>query len=485
MPELVRIENTPSVARPAARVRAVRPLIVLCGDAALRPEGLERQLLRAGMQVAEADDPEQLPARPALVLAACDHVASSCGDLMASLASAREAGAQVVVMIANGVPDDIVAVAEAGADDAILLPAETDHIVARVRARLVLPRGGVHGPGGNDLRLFEALQQVAVELHRDEMLHALVRTVSHMTEVRSVTCLLHAGAASVARLVSATDAPKLRDIDADLGRWPEAVAASLKGHTVYVHDAASSTIFAAARAVATEPIDDVETAAAVPISLLGRYVGTVVMRTRPGEPPLARTQLAFAELVIAATARLLESEDRRGAIARRQSLASNVDPLTGCGTLDALDRRIREEFERARRYDVAFGMILLDVDGMRTINDRLGRDGGHRVLADLGRLLQRELRAPDFVARYGGEEFLLLLPETDLEGARNAVHRIRARLDASGLDEVHLGVRCTLSAGIAAFPHPGVHKPEDMFALVERALLAGKAQEGERIGSAA
>ncbi len=57
--------------------------------------------------------------------------------------------------------------------------------------------------------------------------------------------------------------------------------------------------------------------------------------------------------------------------------------------------------------------------------------------------------------------------------------------DASGLDEHHLGVKCTLTAGIASFPHPGVHKPEDMFALVERALLAGKAQEGERIGSAA
>ena len=470
-------------------MRVMRPLIVLFGDPVSRPEGLERDLLRAGFQVAEADDPDHLPGRPAMVLASCERLDSGCGQLVGAFKSARDAGAQIVVLLLGGTPDDIVRAAEAGADEAILLPTEAGQLVARVRARLVSPRVLAHGPGGADLRLFEVLQQIASELHRDEMLHALVRTLAHTIEVRSVTCLLHTTGAMVGRLVAATDAPKLRDVDADLERWPEAVAASASGQTLFVADAAASAIFAtqAGRPALALPPQDLETAAAIPLVLLGRPFGSVVLRTFQGEAPLNAGQLAFAELVVAATSRLLEAEDRRGAIARRQALVAHVDPLTGCGTLDALDRRIREEFERARRYEVAFALILLDVDGMRFINDRLGRDGGHRVLADLGRLLQRELRAPDFVARYGGEEFLLLLPETDLDGARNTVHRIRARLDAAGLDELHLGVRCRVTAGIASFPNPGVHKPEDMFALVETALLAGKAQEQEeeRIGSAA
>src|ERR1019366_7245300 len=104
---------------------------------------------------------------------------------------------------------------------------------------------------------------------------------------------------------------------------------------------------------------------------------------------------------------------------------------------------------------------------------------------DLGRLLQRELRAPDFVARYGGEEFLLLLPETDADGARRTVNRIRDKLGPAGLGELHLGVRCRLTAGIATYPHPAAHKPEDVFAMVEQALMIGKAQDVERIGSAA
>ncbi len=464
-----------------------RPLVVLFGDPSCRPDGLERDLLRSGLQVSEANDPAHLPARPAMLLVTCERLDDSQTQLADAFALAREAGAQVVVLINSDDVDQLVVAARAGADDAILIPGESAHLLARIRARLVSPRISAHGPGANDLRLFDALQQVAVELHRDEMLHALVRTLSQALEVRSVTCILHHAAGGSGRLVAATDAPKLRDVDADLERWPEAAAALANAATVYIADTGSSTVYgpAAGRSALNGPPDDIATAAAIPIVLLGRAVGTVVLRTREGEAPLVPSQLEFAEHVVVATSRLLETEERRGAIARRQSLASSVDPLTGCGTLDALDRRIREEFERARRYNVAFGLVLLDVDGMRRINERLGRDGGHRVLGDLGRLLQRELRAPDFVARYGGEEFLLLLPETDLEGARNAVHRIRARLEGSGLDEQHLGVSCTLSAGIASFPHPGIHKPEDMFALVERALLVGKADGGERIGSAA
>ena len=344
----------------------------------------------------------------------------------------------------------------------------------------------LHGPGGSDLKLFEILQEVATELHRDEMLNALVRSLAGALDVRSVSCLLHSEASATGRLVAATDAPKVRDIDVDMAKWPDAVAALAGAKTVFVRDVGTSPLFEPmAGYPASAAVSELDTAAAIALSPLGRAIGTVVLRTRRGDIPLTAGAVAFAELAVAATGRLLEADDRRGAISRRQAIAAHVDPLTGCATLDALDRRIREEFERARRYDVTFALVLLDVDGMRLINERLGRDGGHRVLADLGRLLQRELRAPDFVARYGGEEFLLLLPETDLEGARLTVNRIREKLGPAGLGELNLGVHCRLTAGVVTYPNAAVHQPEDLFAMVEKALLVGKAQEVERIGSAA
>jgi diguanylate cyclase (GGDEF)-like protein len=461
-------------------------LVVLFGDHSVRPDGLERDLLRAGFQVAEADDIDHLPGRPALVVATCATLVGDRRQLNEAFTAARATGAQVVVLIADGEPDDLIRAAEAGADEAILLPAEAPLMLTRLRARLVAPRMTLHGPGGSDLKLFEILQDVATELQRDEMLQVLVRSLSNALDVRSVTCVLHSVASATGRLVAATDAPKVRDIDVDMERWPDAVAALTGAETVFVRDVGTSTLFEPVPGrVSALAAGEFDTAAAIALSPLGRAIGSVVLRTRRGDLPLTAGAVAFAELAVAATARLLESDDRRGAISRRQAMAAYVDPLTGCGTLDALDRRIREEFERARRYGVTFALVLLDVDGMRLINERLGRDGGHRVLADLGRLLQRELRAPDFVARYGGEEFLLLLPETDLEGARHTVNRIRERLGPAGLGELHLGMRCRLTAGVATYPHAGVHRPEDLFALVEQALLVGKAQEVERIGSAA
>jgi diguanylate cyclase (GGDEF)-like protein len=419
-------------------------------------------------------------------VATCATLAGDTAQLNEAFTSARATGAQVVVLIAEGEPEDLIRAAEAGADEAILLPIEGPLLITRLRARLVAPRMTLHGPGGSDLKLFEILQDVATELHRDEMLHALVRSLANALDLRSVSCVLHSQSSGTGRLVAATDAPKVRDIDVELERWPDAIASFTAGETVFIRDAAGSAVFASMPplpAAAAQP--EIESAAAIPLSPLGRPIGTVVLRTRRGEPSLTPGAVAFAELAVAATSRLLEADDRRGAISRRQAMAAHVDPLTGCATLDALDRRIREEFERARRYDVTFALVLLDVDGMRVINERLGRDGGHRVLADLGRLLQRELRAPDFVARYGGEEFLLVLPETDANGARLTVNRIRDKLGPAGLGELHLGVRCRLTAGIATYPNPGAHKPEDLFAMVEQALILGKSQDVERIGTAA
>ena len=480
-------DHPPATGRPGLPGAAPRPVVVLVGDPVHRPDGLERDLLRAGFQVAEADGPGAIPGRPALVVVTCASLAPDCDDLVGGIAAARPSGAQVVALLPGGTPEDLVRAAEAGVDEAILLPTEADQLLARLRARIISPRVAAFGPAGNDLRLFEVLQAVATELHREDMLHALVQGIAHTAEVESVACLLHTEGATTGRLVAASDAPKVRDEETSLERWPEAVAALVAGETLYLRNVAVDPIFTAAgsRPGMKAPPLDLDSTAAIPLAPLGRPIGTVVLRTRHGQAPLQPGQVAFAELAVTAAAQLLETDDRRGAIARRQAIAAHVDPLTGCGTLDALDRRLREEFERARRYDVTFALVLLDIDGMQQINERLGRDGGHRVLADFGRLLQRELRAPDFVARYGGEEFILVLPETGAVGARETVHRIRERLADAGLDEVHLGTRFRLTAGVAIFPHPGVHKPEDLFALVESALLDGKRQDVDRIGFAA
>src|SRR2546430_8076569 len=118
----------------------------------------------------------------------------------------------------------------------------------------------------------------------------------------------------------------------------------------------------------------------------------------------------------------------------------------------SLDRRLRDEFERARRYSLRFALVVIDVDRLRDINERLGQQAGDRVLAELGAMMQREIRAPDFVARYGGDEFALVLPETDTQGGRHFVERLRQMLARHTFPDLPRGQVLSLTAGVVAFP---------------------------------
>ncbi len=227
MAEVVRfIDSSSGLPRPGSKARGSRPFIVLFGDHSVRPDGLERDLLRAGFQVAEADDIEHLPGRPALVVATCATLSGDRTHLNEAFTSARATGAQVVVLIGEGEPEDLIRAAEAGADEAILLPTESSLLMIRLRARLVAPRMTLHGPGGSDLKLFEILQDVAAELHRDEMLHSLVRSLAAALDVRSVELRASLAMAKSTADVSwlQPDAPKVRDVDVDMEKWPDAVA---------------------------------------------------------------------------------------------------------------------------------------------------------------------------------------------------------------------------------------------------------------------
>lgn len=469
--------------RAAMKGESGRPVVVLIGAVESRPDALERDLLRSGFQVAEADDFEQITGRPELVVVTCSNLADDCANLLTTLAAARPRGAQVVALVNGGTGEDLIRAAEAGADEAILLPDESQLLMPRLWARVISPRVAADGPNGNDLRLSTILQRVASEMYRDDMLHTLVRGLAEALDLNSVACLLHQRGAEQGRVAANSEAPKLRDESTRLDWWPQAVMALEQGITIYQR--AGMLVPGGPGGEGEIEGQPLESVAAVVIAPLGRPIGTVVLRTRRGERPLQPGQVSFTERAVAAVATILETDERRSAMTRRQSIAAEVDPLTKCATLDALDRRLRDEFERARRYDATFALVLLDVDGMRLINDRLGRDGGHRLLADIGGLIQLELRSPDFVARYGGEEFLLLLPETDVTGARDTVHRIRERLRLADLVEVHPEVNCHLTAGVVSYPHPEVHRPEDLLARVEAALEHGKSQQGERIGTAA
>jgi diguanylate cyclase (GGDEF)-like protein len=145
-----------------------------------------------------------------------------------------------------------------------------------------------------------------------------------------------------------------------------------------------------------------------------------------------------------------------------------TDPLTGLANYRRLISVLEAELDRSRRTQRPFSVVLLDMDGLKVINDHYGHLTGSRALVRIGKILRNHSRAIDTAARYGGDEFALVLPEAGKDIASRVVSRIRELLSA---EPEHPAL--SVSAGVAAFPEDG-DTPEKLLGAADRALYAMK-----------
>src|SRR5436190_21165215 len=131
-------------------------------------------------------------------------------------------------------------------------------------------------------------------------------------------------------------------------------------------------------------------------------------------------------------------------------LLAITDPLTGLGNYRRLLDVFHAEIERSGRTGRPFAVLLLDLDGLKKINDAYGHLGGSRALCRLADVLRVHCRAIDTAARYGGDEFAVILPETTAVAAKLVASRIRSRLAMDSLEP-----RLSASIGVAVYPQDG------------------------------
>jgi len=155
---------------------------------------------------------------------------------------------------------------------------------------------------------------------------------------------------------------------------------------------------------------------------------------------------------------------------------SITDDLTELYNRRYVMEALGNEVRRSRRLEHPFALLMLDVDHFKEYNDAYGHLAGDAALARVAAILKESTRDVDCAARYGGEEFVVLLPETEAQGATDTAQRIQGRL---ARDDV-VGGKVTLSVGVAQFPEDG-ESPEDLLAGADAALYQAKREGRNRV----
>jgi diguanylate cyclase (GGDEF)-like protein len=151
-----------------------------------------------------------------------------------------------------------------------------------------------------------------------------------------------------------------------------------------------------------------------------------------------------------------------------------TDELTGLFNHRRFQEAMASEVERARRFETGVGLVMLDIDNFKSVNDTHGHQTGDRVLQAVAAVLREQSREIDVPARYGGEELAVVLPGTDLEGAFELAERVREKIAALSFPVEDGGaLRVTASCGAAAIPESG-HDQRSLIAAADAALYAAK-----------
>ncbi len=324
------------------------------------------------------------------------------------------------------------------------------------------------------------LNDVMGNLPTEEIFHMLARRLARALDLTHSSVIIARSGESTGVVATAFEQPHLHDLKIDLAKYPEVTAALYKESPVLIPDILTSGRYKTLREEWNRDGTQVSVRSiiSVPFALDDSRTGVFLLRRTSEKPIFTDADVEFAVTVIRGAVSAIQKvhtlEAARADNARLEMLA-HTDPLTHLLNRRGLHVRLASELDRVRRYNAPLGLLLIDLDHFKSVNDTYGHLAGDDVLTEMGKLLQNGTRSVDIVGRYGGEEFVVVLPETGVEGVMVFAQRIRDKIAAHKFSFGQgITSHLTASVGVANFPSAGNHSPEELLHAADMALYKAK-----------
>ncbi len=381
----------------------------------------------------------------------------------------------VLLTLREGLEDRIQGL-EAGASDYLTKPVQPDELLARVKAHLRTRQlcEDLELRQQDFASLLELSKAVASTLRSPEIFRFIVERTAQLINANRCS-LVVIGEDDKGYVVASTDDPSITHLPILLQRYPEIQEAVRCRRPVIIDDVTTDPIMAGVRDALMG--QEFRALLVAPINLRATVVGTLVLRTARSGRPFTAREVELCEFITELTAiplqnaHLFESLELTKMNLERLTF---IDDLTEVYNRRFLFRKLHEEMDRAHRYGHFLCCIMLDVDNFKQVNDLYGHARGDMVLKELATLIQLVVRRSDIFARYGGEEFVLLLPQTNAEGAMVEAERIRRVVREHSFREIEPSLQLTVSLGVASYPLNTINEPTDLLKLADAALYKAK-----------